>query len=205
MLEPPRDAAALDRSWLIAAVRSGPAGVHLAPRLAVTPELVRSHLLTLFDVTVLDLARSLDPSALLGVADRVVIVTTPMRPALRSARLLLDEVASRGHADRTTCVLNHAEASRDVDTDEVSSLLRSHVSHIPYDPAVVAHAVNQGGAFVESDPASSVARAVSALAARLDLVATAAAAADDTANGNSAGIGRDSSRLDRRLLRFGRR
>ena len=211
LLAPPRDGASLDRTWLLSAIRGGPAGLNLAPRLSITPELVGSQLRTLFDVTVLDLAWSREQWPLLGVADRIVIVTTPMRPALRAARILLDELASRGHAERTICVLNHAEASRDVDADEVSALLGSGISHVPYDPAVVARSVNQGVAFVEREPDSSAARAVCSLAATLGVAGSlqVADSVDDNvepgAGSDSARIGSDRPRLDRRLLRFGRR
>jgi pilus assembly protein CpaE len=112
-------------------------------RLVRSVETLRDH----FGFVVCDLWSSLDELtlAILRVADRIVLVTTPELPALKNIRRVVAATAPLLSDDRTDIVLNRHPAKTGVALSEVEKNLGRPVSFtIPSEGVGVTDAINQG-------------------------------------------------------------
>jgi pilus assembly protein CpaE len=104
--------------------------------------------------------------AVLRVADRIVLVTTPEVPALRSLQRVLR--ASRGMSDlegRTLIVLNRADGKAGFRTADVARALERPIAvAIPSDGVAITEAVNRGLSILDPRLRSRAARAYRDLA-----------------------------------------
>jgi pilus assembly protein CpaE len=123
-----------------------------------------------FDVTVVDLGSAFDERVLtvVGLADRVAILTTPEIPALRSVRALMEALAEYAESSRHVFVLNHLFPADMLTRDEVRTALGdSHLLELPYAQAAYHRAVNNGVPVVTGAPRSEAAAGLVRLTAAL--------------------------------------
>jgi len=125
----------------------------------------------MFDFVIVDAWPSLDEctQAILDIADKIVLVTTPEMSAIRKARLFLEQARSSGHMSGTRLlVLNRYDGKGGVPTRDIERILQHRaVAKIPDDAGLVVYSLNQGVPLVISHPRSTVARSLLKLAERI--------------------------------------
>lgn len=126
------------------------------------------HLKKLFDYIIIDTGPTID-DALAGAiqgSDRLLMVSSPLMPALKDARVMLGELRSVDYAMQDVMlVLNAVPKDTRITGEQISSFLRRDVQiEIPYD-ATVNEALNRGVPLVTLDP-----RRVPAVNPMLELV-----------------------------------
>lgn len=108
-------------------------------------------------------------TTLLGLADQVLLVTTPEVPALKNTRQTLDYLTYQGlPCQRVALVLNRFPSVRGVTLHDI----QQHVGHpvranLPSDGPAVAYAINTGVPVLEQYPESWIAQSLLRLAASL--------------------------------------
>jgi len=125
----------------------------------------------MFDFVIVDAWPSLDEctQAILDIADKIVLVTTPEMSAIRKARLFLEQARSSGHMPGTPLlVLNRYDGKGGIPTRDIERILQHRaVAKIPDDAGLVVYSLNQGVPLVISHPRSTVARSLLKLAERI--------------------------------------
>jgi pilus assembly protein CpaE len=110
---------------------------------------LRSH----FSYIVCDLWSSLEDltMAVLGTADRVILVTTPELPSIRNVRRVLRATDSIQLDARSLVVVNRSPAKAGLEPRDIERALgRGLTSTIPSDGVGVTEAINRGSALVDS-------------------------------------------------------
>jgi pilus assembly protein CpaE len=123
---------------------------------------------TTFDYVIIDTAPAFNDVmlAVLDAADQVLVVSSLDMPTIKNVKLCLEIMESLHYPeDKIKLVLNRADADGGMELGEVeASLHRSFDATLPSDGKTVVTAVNRGIPFVVSDPSTSVAQSVFALA-----------------------------------------
>ena len=138
---------------------------------AIYPEAVARILTALqqhFDYVVIDTWPFLDDVTLssLGMADQIILVTTPELPALREVRLFLELVERLEiPPSRLLLILNRGKSAFGIGSTDIEENIRYRIAiNIPSDGPLVTRSLNRGVPLVISDPQSQVARSITQLA-----------------------------------------
>ena len=138
---------------------------------AIYPEAVARILTALqqhFDYVVIDTWPFLDDVTLssLGMADQIILVTTPELPALREVRLFLELVERLEiPPSRLLLILNRGKSAFGIGSTDIEENIRYRIAiNIPSDGPLVTRSLNRGVPLVISDPQSRVARSITQLA-----------------------------------------
>ena len=121
-----------------------------------------------FDYVVIDAWPFLDDVTLssLGMADQIILVTTPELPALREVRLFLELVERLEiPPSRLLLILNRGKSAFGIGSTDIEENIRYRIAiNIPSDGPLVTRSLNRGVPLVISDPQSRVARSITQLA-----------------------------------------
>lgn len=171
----------VDRAMLDSLLTPGPAGVSVLPAsedalfnesvdasaAVAILERLREH----FDVTVADCEHHLSERtlAILDTADRILLVTQPNVPALRSAQRTLALFDRLGYTQAKACVIvNRFQAGDSFSLQTVAeSLEREVYASLPNDYKTSVASLNRGVCVNQQDAGSKLARAYVELAAKL--------------------------------------
>jgi pilus assembly protein CpaE len=141
---------------------------------SLAPALVRqllAKLQELFDYVVVDAASVLDDrtTAILDLAETIVLLITPQLSSLRNARLLLgtQQFSARSRQELLTTLNQYLERGGIELTDMERALNVQVAARIPSDAPLVLYSLNQGLPLVLSHPKSAVARSLFELARTL--------------------------------------
>jgi pilus assembly protein CpaE len=137
LLCPPHPEAA--DSLIMADGESGSPGQRMR---AITETLRR-----IFDFTLVDTWSRIDDITLsiLDEATYILLVITPVIPAIKSARMFLDIAFKLGYpTDRVGLVINHADRKTGLRVDQIEKALMPAIAHIPYDERAGLSAANRG-------------------------------------------------------------
>jgi len=140
LLAPPHPEAA---EALRASETGSPDGGGLARRLRA----ITNNLLAEFDLVVADTASLLDDVTLtlLDASVVVLVVITPLIPAIKSARMFLDVAYQMGYPpDKIGLVINEADRRTGLRVDQIEKALVPAIAHIPYDERAGLSAANRG-------------------------------------------------------------
>ena len=122
----------------------------------------------MFSWVMVDLGLLLDERAFafLDSSDRIVISVLPEMVGLRNARLMLDELHRRGHAEeKIWLVINRATMAGAISARDIERQLRASVRYrIPDDQPPATHSINRGVPMVMSHRRGAVVRAFRKLA-----------------------------------------
>lgn len=133
----------------------------VSPPTSVSPLInMVNYLKTRFDYIVVDTATTFDNmlAGAIQVADRFLIITTATMPAVKDARLMLNELRSNGYSlDQVILVVNQFERTSRITPEQIANYLKCSTTHvIPFDPTAN-EALNRGIPLVVSDPRRSAA------------------------------------------------
>lgn len=174
----------VDGALLRSLMTSGPMGVWVLPASedpvlddafdAATVGVVVDQLRGNFDVTVIDCEHHLSERtlAILDVADRVVLVTQPNVPSLRSTQRSLALFRRLGYAETKSCVVLNRFQSGDVFTlPMVADSLKHDVFwSLPNDYRTSVASLNKGISVTQQAASSKLARSYAQLATKLRVV-----------------------------------
>jgi pilus assembly protein CpaE len=135
-----------------------------------------------YDVVVIDAGTSMDDrhAAVFERADTVIVPVLPEIPALKAARLLVDQLAETGSlGSQTMFVLNNLFAGELLRRSDIETALGAKIwADLPYHALVYLRAVNEGVPVVLGAPKSAPAEKLRALANEVLGGAATAPAAD---------------------------
>ncbi len=118
------------------------------------------YLKTRFDYIIVDTGTYFDNmlSGAIQVADRFLLITTATMPAVKDARLMLNELRSNGYSvDQVILVVNQFERTSRITPEQIVNYLKCPTTHvIPFD-SIANEALNRGIPLVTSDPRRSTA------------------------------------------------
>ncbi len=147
------------------------ASCQMAANQVVPPEQVKKVLAKLqemFDYVVVDTQPMLDECtlAMLDVADKILVVTTPEMSSLRNTRLFLDMAESLEFAPEKLClVLNRYHSKSQIKLPDIERIFkRPFLAKVPSDGALAVYSLNRGVPFVISHPRSALAQSLFQLA-----------------------------------------
>ncbi len=122
----------------------------------------------MFDYVVVDLSAVLDECtrAILGLADKIVLVTTPEISALRNVQLFFEREESMQYApDSLFVVLNRYDLKVGIKVKDIEGIVRSKIaSKIPSDGELMVSSLEEGVPVVVSHPRKPVAKSLFQLA-----------------------------------------
>jgi pilus assembly protein CpaE len=169
----------LDGTFLLNAMARHPSGVHILPSPSylnghppATAEIMERLLTTMrrtFDYIVVDGGQSLDGPALkvIGMADRVLLITLLNLPCLHNTGNLLKSLTGTGaaHRERIDLVINRYLKKSDITLKEAEeSVHREIFWHIPNDYKTSMSAINRGKPLCEIAPKAEITRKIEDLA-----------------------------------------
>lgn len=128
---------------------------------------ITANLLAEFDILVADTASVLDDVTLtlLDTSTLVLVVITPLIPAIKSARMFLDVAYQMGYPpDKIGLVLNEADRRTGLRVDQIEKALVPAIAHIPYDERAGLSAANRGTPMVIEERGKPIAQAFTQLA-----------------------------------------
>jgi len=128
---------------------------------------VVSKMLEQFDLVVADTWSWIDDVtlALLDEATFVLVLLTPMIPAVKSARLFLDLARQLGYPDeKIGVVINHADRRTGLRVDQVERALVPAVGYIPFDERAGISAANRGVPLITQERGKPLSRSFAQLA-----------------------------------------
>jgi pilus assembly protein CpaE len=116
-----------------------------------------------FDYVIVDMSKMLDDVALnlLDMSDRIVVVTTPTLPAIKSVRMILDLFQTLEYPEnKVVFVMNRvnleAKGRAAIPVEAIEKNLRRRTdARIPLNEAVFLSAVNTGVSVIATDPSKS--------------------------------------------------
>ena len=116
-----------------------------------------------FDYVIVDMSKMLDDVALniLDMSDRIVVVTTPTLPAIKSVRMILDLFQTLEYPDdKVVFVMNRvnpeAKGRAAIPVDAIEKNLRRRTdARIPLNETVFLSAVNTGVSVIATEPSKS--------------------------------------------------
>lgn len=161
------------------------------PELAdlIAPDHMRAvlrQLSLLFDAVVVDTWCSLHDLVLgiMDVSDRVVVVTTPEIPAIKSTRLFFEVADALSYpGEKTMLVVNRANQSEAISVEDIETSIRHRVAiRLPCDDRAATQAANVGVPLVLTNRRSGLTKAISELASQVNtqvLVSRTAAARNE--------------------------
>jgi pilus assembly protein CpaE len=179
----------VDGALLRSLMTAGPAGMSVLPASedpifenefdGATVGAVIEQLRGNFDVTVVDCEHHLSQRtlAILDAADRIVLVTQPNVPSLRSTQRTLSLFRRLGYADSKSCVVVNRYQSGDVFSQSTiaESLKHDIFWSLPNDYRTSVSSLNKGVSVTQQDAGSRLARSYAQLAAKLRTTQTGSA------------------------------
>jgi len=187
-----RDGTEPDATFLSTAMIAHPSGLHVlpapaefAPLTALTPPMILALLQTLraeYDFVVVDMPAALVDwlAPVLAEARRMLLVTDTSVPAIRQARRLMDFYLDENPGLEIEIVVNRAKKPFSLSASQKEAQLvldRPLATWIPRDDRAVRSAMDAGQPVVSAARRSPVARAVSALARKIEAARAAEAQA----------------------------
>lgn len=171
----------VDAAMLRSLMTSGPGGAWVLPAAddptfedafdGATVTAILEQLRANFDMTVVDCEHQLSERtlAILDAADRVLVVTQPSVPSLRSTQRTLELFRRLGYGDQKSCVVLNRFEYGDVFTVEnvASSLKREVYWTLPNDYRTSSGSLNKGVSVIQHDADSKLALGYARLAAKL--------------------------------------
>jgi pilus assembly protein CpaE len=125
----------------------------------------------MFDFIIVDMYSSLQDIviSILDVSERIVLVTTPEIPAIKSARLFYEVTDALEYPrERTHLILNKADPRVGIRAEDIESSIKVKVeAQLPLDERTVISAVNQGIPYVIGGSNSDLAKATVAYARKV--------------------------------------
>ncbi|RME45693.1 MAG: response regulator [Caldilineae bacterium] len=125
----------------------------------------------MFDIVIVDMYSSLQDIVIniLDASDRIVLVTTPEIPAIKSARLFYEVTDALEYPrDKTHLILNKADRRVGIRAEDIEASIKVKVEgQLPLDERTVINAVNQGIPYVLGGPNSELTKATVAYARTL--------------------------------------
>ncbi len=160
LLSPPHPEAAEDL-WLSESGAGDGGGPNRKLR-AITGALANS-----FDLIVADTWSRVDDVtlSLLDEATLILVVITPIIPAIKSARLFLDVTYKLGYpTEKIGLVVNHADRRTGLRVDQIEKALMPALAHIPFDERAGFSAANRGIPLISDERTRSLAQGFTRLA-----------------------------------------
>lgn len=155
----------------------------------------------MFDYVIVDTASVVEDKtlAIFDLADRILLLTTPSIPAIKSARLFFEVTGALGYdEDKIRLILNRAERQSGIGPEEIAASIKHPVTlTIPADERAAIASVNQGIPLVMNNRNSPIAQGALKLAQALALELSPTAEAVAT----PAGMEREPAGILGRLLR----
>ena len=125
----------------------------------------------MFDIVIIDMYSSLQDIviSILDESDRIVLVTTPEIPAIKSARLFFEVTEALEYPpDKTQLILNKTDKRIGIRAADIESSIKHKVeAQLPLDERTVISAVNQGVPYIMGGPNSELTKATVAYAQKL--------------------------------------
>lgn len=125
----------------------------------------------MFDVIIIDTYSSLQDIVIsvLDQSDRIVLVTTPEIPSIKSARLFFEVTDALEYPrGKTQLILNKADPKTGIRAEDIQASIKINVdAQLPLDERTVIQAVNQGVPYVAGSPNSELSKATMAYAQKL--------------------------------------
>lgn len=125
-----------------------------------------------FEYLIVDTAHAVDDVtlALLDLSDIFLILTRPVIPEIRGARVFVELLQRMGYAmDKVGLVINGVDNKRmGIQPEAIERAMMPALARIPLDERAALHAANYGVPFVLQDPQSPITQAINALAQTLD-------------------------------------
>jgi len=122
----------------------------------------------MFDYVVVDLSAVLDEctQAILALADKIVLVTTPEISALHNVQLFFEQEESMQYApDSVFVVLNRYDLRVGIKVKDIENVVKSKIaSKIPSDGELMVSSLEEGVPVVVSHPRKPVAKSLLQLA-----------------------------------------
>ncbi len=132
---------------------------------------ILERLRTIFDVIIVDTSSALDDLVLsiLDVSDKIIVVTTPEIPSIKSAKLFFEVTeALEYERSRSMFVLNKVDKRINIRAEDIESNIKYKIeAQLPLDERVVTTAVNQGVPYVLADKNGLLTQATVVLANHL--------------------------------------
>ncbi len=124
-----------------------------------------------FDYLIVDTAHAMDDVTLtlLDLSDMLLILTRPVIPEIRGARVFVELLQRIGYAmDKVGLVINCVDDKRmGIQPEAIERVMMPALVRIPLDERVALHAANYGVPFVIQDPNAPITQAINSLAQAL--------------------------------------
>lgn len=124
-----------------------------------------------FDIVIVDTYSSLQDIVIsvLDLSDRIVLVTTPEIPSIKSARLFFEVTDALEYSrEKTQLILNKADRRVGIRAEDIESSIKYKVeAQLPLDEKTVISAVNQGIPYILGGSNSDLTKATIAFARQL--------------------------------------
>ncbi len=125
-----------------------------------------------FDYLIVDTAHAMDDVTLtlLDLSDMLLILTRPVIPEIRGARVFVELLQRMGYAmDKVGLVINCVDNKRmGIQPEAIERVMMPALVRIPLDERTALHAANYGVPFVLQDPHAPITQAINALAQTLN-------------------------------------
>jgi len=107
-----------------------------------------------FEYIIVDTSTGYDDilAAVIQSSDKLLVVTTPIMPSIKNAKILLNDLASFEVMDKALVILNQLDKNIRITPDQIANYLKTTVAaQIPFDPTVN-EAINQSIPLISLDP-----------------------------------------------------
>ena len=124
-----------------------------------------------FDYLIVDTTHAVDDVTLtlLDLSDMLLILTRPVIPEIRGARVFVELLQRMGYAmDKIGLIINCVDNKRmGIQPEAIERAMMPALVHIPLDERAALHAANYGVPFVLQDPNAPITQAINSLAQTL--------------------------------------
>lgn len=183
-VEVARNLSRLDATYLMTIIQKHASGLHvlpapvmmgddtcMSPDLITKVEKVLELMRTIFDFVVIDggLLLGYVSTYLIGISDKVLLVTIPSLPGIINTRKLLDAFHDLGYPPGDTIVvMNRYNQKSGISIDEVRKIIKRDIRwSIPNDYKSTMNAINTGVHLLKSAPNTDITRKIIEMAADL--------------------------------------
>jgi pilus assembly protein CpaE len=183
-VEVARNISRLDATYLMTIIQKHASGLHvlpapvmmgddtcMSPDLITKVEKVLELMRTIFDFVVIDGGLLLGhiSTYLIGISDKVLLVTIPSLPGIINTRKLLDAFHDLGYpSGDTIVVMNRYNQKSGISIDEVRKIIKRDIRwSIPNDYKSTMNAINTGVHLLKSAPNTDITKKIIEMAADL--------------------------------------
>jgi pilus assembly protein CpaE len=183
-VEVARNISRLDATYLMTILQKHASGIHVLPapvlvgeEAGMVPELlarverVLDLMRSIFDFVVVDGGQLLGhiSTYLIGISDKVVLVTIPSLPGIINMKRLIDALHDLGYPSaNTVAVINRYNQRSGISIDEVRKMIKKDIRwSIPNDYKSTMNAINTGVPLTKSAAATDITKTIIELAAEL--------------------------------------